>query len=66
MVELANQIQITNMVRDVNKQSYIHFNFDWTWIKDKHILHNGNGYGGALGIVDSDGVVVKLYAYTKV
>ena len=42
---------------------YVYFNFDWTWIKDKQIVHKGDWKGGALYILDSEGRLIKGYGY---
>ena len=42
---------------------YVYFNFSYTWLRDKQIIHNGDEYGGILLILDSDGNKVKIYGY---
>ena len=42
---------------------YAHFNFDWSWIKDKEIVMKGNQYAGMLIILDDRGRAVGMYAY---
>ena len=42
---------------------YAHFNFDWTWIKDKEIVLRGNAEAGMLIILDERGRAVGMYAY---
>jgi hypothetical protein len=42
---------------------YAHFNFDWSWIKDKQIIHKGDYKGGILFIIDVEGNAVGMYAY---
>lgn len=42
---------------------YAHFNFDWTWIKDKEIIVKGDQYAGMLIILDSKGRAVGMYGY---
>ena len=42
---------------------YAHFTFDYTWLRDKQIIHKGDYTGGMLLIVDEDGVAVGMYAY---
>jgi hypothetical protein len=42
---------------------YAHFNFDWTWIKDKEIIVKGNEYYGQLIILDERGKTVGWYGY---
>lgn len=44
----------------------VHFRFDWTWIKDKQIIHQGNQISGMLLILDSDDNIVKMYGYELV
>ena len=48
-----------------SKQKYIMFNFNWTWIKDKQMIHKGNTLGGIFIIADSEGNVVKMYGYER-
>lgn len=43
--------------------NYAHFNFDWTWIRDKEIIHQGNKDIGMLIILDNEGNAVGMYAY---
>jgi hypothetical protein len=43
--------------------NYAHFNFDWTWIKDKEIVMKGNEYAGMIIILDKKGRAVGMYAY---
>jgi hypothetical protein len=43
--------------------NYAHFNFDWTWIKDKELVMKGDQYAGMLIILDDRGRVVGMYAY---
>ncbi len=43
--------------------NYAHFDFDWTWIKDKEIVMKGNEYAGMLIILDDRGRAVGMYAY---
>jgi hypothetical protein len=42
---------------------YAHFNFDWTWIKDKELVIKGDQYAGMLIILDDRGRAVGMYAY---
>jgi hypothetical protein len=42
---------------------YAHFNFDWTWIKDKELVMKGDQYAGMLIILDDRGRTVGMYAY---
>jgi len=41
----------------------IPFYFEWSWIKDKTILHKGGDRSGALIIIDEDGIPVKMWGY---
>jgi hypothetical protein len=43
--------------------NYAHFNFDWTWIKDKELVMKGDQYAGMLIILDDRGRAVGMYAY---
>ena len=43
--------------------NYAHFDFDWTWIKDKQIILRGDEYAGMLIISNEKGRVVGMYAY---
>jgi hypothetical protein len=43
--------------------NYAHFTFDYTWLRDKQIIHKGDYTGGMLLIVNEDGVAVGMYAY---
>ena len=46
---------------------YVYFTFDWTWIKDKQIVHKEDSVGGgALFILDSEGNLVKGYGYERI
>jgi hypothetical protein len=42
---------------------FVYFNFSYTWLRDKQILHSGDQYGGLLIILDSEGRQVKMYGY---
>ena len=42
---------------------YVHFNFDWQWIKDKEIVLRGNEEAGMVIILDDRGRAVGMYAY---
>ena len=42
---------------------YAHFNFEYTWLRDKQIIHKGNQFEGMLIILDEDGKTVGWYAY---
>lgn len=42
---------------------YAHFEFDWTFIKDKLIIHQGNDKIGMLMIATEEGEVVRMYGY---
>jgi hypothetical protein len=46
--------------------NYAYFNFDWTWIRDKQIIHRGNKAGGVLLIADIDGNVLKMFGYERI
>jgi len=43
--------------------NYVYFNFDWSWVRDKQIIHRGNQYGGTLFILDEHGNMLKGYGY---
>lgn len=43
--------------------NYAHFTFDYTWLRDKQIIHNGDYKGGVLIIVNEDGIPVGMYGY---
>ena len=43
--------------------NYAHFNYDWTWIKDKELVMKGDQYAGMLIILDDRGRAVGMYAY---
>jgi hypothetical protein len=43
--------------------NYAHFNFDWTWIKDKELIMKGDQYAGMLIVLDQKGRAVGMYAY---
>ena len=49
-----------------SNQKYIMFNFEWSWIRDKQILHKGNEWYGTLIILDSKGNVERMYGYEYV
>ncbi len=42
---------------------YVTFEFNWSWIKDKQIIHKGNKDYGMLFILDKDGETIKMYGY---
>jgi hypothetical protein len=42
---------------------YITFQFDWTWIKHKQIIHKGDKDYGMIFILDEEGNAVKMYGY---
>ena len=44
---------------------YAYFNFNWTWIRDKQIIHKGNKMGGTLIIADLEGNMVRMYGYER-
>jgi len=41
----------------------VHFEFHWSWIKDKTLTHIGDSEQGVLIIGDEDGEPIKIYAY---
>jgi len=43
--------------------NYAHFNFDWTWIRDKEIILKGDEWAGMVIILDNKGRAVGMYAY---
>jgi hypothetical protein len=45
---------------------YVYFTFDYTWLRDKQIIHNGNEMGGVLIIADDEGNVLKMYGYERI
>ena len=45
---------------------YAHFNFNWTWIRDKQIVVKGNEYLGQMIILDVDGETVGWYGYEMI
>jgi len=45
---------------------YAHFNFNWTWIRDKQIIVKGNEYLGQMIILDVDGEAVGWYGYEMI
>ena len=45
---------------------YVYFEFDWTWIKDKQIIHTGNEIAGILMIIDEEGNAIKMYGYEAI
>jgi hypothetical protein len=45
---------------------YAHFNFNWTWIRDKQIVVKGNEYLGQMIILDIDGETVGWYGYEMI
>jgi hypothetical protein len=46
--------------------NYAHFNFNYLWLRDKQIIHNGNEQGGVLIIAESNGDVLKWYGYERI
>lgn len=42
---------------------YAHFTFDYTWLRDKQIVLQGDKYMGMLIILDSKGNALKWYGY---
>jgi hypothetical protein len=45
---------------------YAHFNFDWTWIRDKEIIVDGDELEGVVIIVNSKGHMVGFYGYQMI
>ena len=46
---------------------YVYLNFNWTWIRDKQIIHKEDSAGGgALFILDEEGNLVKGYGYERI
>jgi hypothetical protein len=45
---------------------YAYFNFSYTWLRDKQIIHKGNSLGGMLIITDQDGVALRMYGYERI
>lgn len=45
---------------------YVYFTFDWTWIRDKHFIYEGDQNSGMLLITDEDGIIVKALGYEKI
>lgn len=41
----------------------IPFYFDWSWIRDKKIIHRGTDEYGMLIIIDEDGIPIKMWGY---
>ena len=41
-------------------------NFDWSWIKDKQIVIEGDENGGVIMIENEDGVLITMYIYERV
>ncbi len=42
---------------------YAHFNFDYTWLRDKEIVVEGDEYEGVLMIINDKGQMVGFYGY---
>ena len=42
---------------------YVYFNFSYTWLRDKKIIHRGDWRSGVLIIADEDGKSIKMYGY---
>lgn len=57
----THQPKICRMIRDM-----VHFRFDWTWIKDKGLIHQGNREAGYLLILDAEDNLIKALAYELV
>ena len=45
---------------------YVHFNFPWTWIRDKQMVLQGDNIRGMLLIFDKDDNLIKMYGYELV
>jgi hypothetical protein len=45
---------------------YANFNFDWQWIKDKEIIHEGDEYEGILIVLNDKGQTVGFYGYKTI
>ena len=45
---------------------YVYFNFSYTWLRDKQIIHKGDWRGGVLIIADEEGRQLKVYGYSLV
>jgi hypothetical protein len=45
---------------------YAYFNFSYTWLRDKQLIHRGNELGGVLIITDMDGKFIKVYQYERI
>lgn len=45
---------------------YVYFTFEWTWIRDKHFIYEGDQNSGMLLITDEDGIIVKALGYEKI
>jgi hypothetical protein len=43
--------------------NYAHFEFEWSWIKDKELIMKGDEYAGMLIILDQKGRAVGMYGY---
>lgn len=42
---------------------YVTFKFDWSYIKDKTMIHQGDKDYGMIWILDNEGNAVKAYGY---
>ena len=42
---------------------YVTFKFEWSYIKDKTMIHQGNNDYGMLWVLDNEGKAVKAYGY---
>jgi hypothetical protein len=42
---------------------YITFQFHWSWIRDKQMVHKGDKDYGMLWILDGEGQAVKAFGY---
>ena len=45
---------------------YVYFNFSYTWLRDKQIIHKGDWRGGVLIIADEEGRQLKVYGYSLI
>jgi len=45
---------------------YAYFNFNWTWIRDKQIIHKGNEIAGSLIIADCEGNMIRMFGYSRI
>ena len=45
---------------------YAYFNFSYTWLRDKQLIHRGDQRHGVLIIADMDGKYIKVYQYERI